>query len=106
VGIGASEATREVLLKEGIDVSKHISQKVNRDILHRSDIILVMERLHEEKILAIAPEVKNRVFLLKEFAKLNNANLDIADPIGKPLSFYEETMAVIKEAVEAVAALI
>lgn len=105
-GIGATEATRQVLQKEDIDVSKHISQRINRQLLHCSDIILVMERLHEEKILSLAPEVKNRVFLLKEFAKMNNNDLDIADPIGKPISFYEKTLQIIKEAVEVVAELI
>jgi len=106
IGIGATEATKEVLKKEGIDVSSHISQRVTRDMLHRSDFILVMEKMHEEKILQLAPEVKNRVFLLKEFAKINGTDLDIPDPVGKPLEFYEGTMGIIKEAIEVVAALI
>ena len=59
-------------------------------MIKKSDIILVMERLHEERILQIAPEAKNRVFLLKEFAKINDNNLDIADPIGRSMEFYEQ----------------
>jgi protein-tyrosine-phosphatase len=66
-----------------------------------------MERLHEQRIIQIAPEAKNRVYLLKEFAKIeDNNSLDIADPIGKPMEFYEMTFGIIKEAVERVSQLI
>jgi protein-tyrosine-phosphatase len=75
-------------------------------MLDRSDIILVMEKLHEQRLLQLAPEVKNRLFLLKEFAKISTNNMDIEDPIGKPIEFYERTLAVISEAVERVAQII
>jgi tRNA threonylcarbamoyl adenosine modification protein (Sua5/YciO/YrdC/YwlC family) len=105
-GMGATEATKEVLKREGIDVSSHRSHKITRDLIKQSDIILVMERLHEERILALTPEVKNRLFLLKEFAKISDNNLDIADPIGKPIEFYEKTFATIKDAIERISNII
>ena len=105
-GLAVSSGTREVLAKEGIDVSGHLSQKITRGMARRSDLILVMEKVHEDAVLRIAPEVKNRVFLLKEFAKINDGHPDIADPIGKPLDFYENTLASIKEAVERLSNLI
>ncbi|MCX5706257.1 MAG: low molecular weight protein arginine phosphatase, partial [Candidatus Omnitrophica bacterium] len=105
-GLGVSGGTREVLSREGIDVSTHYSQRVTKEMIKKSDFILVMEKVHQDGILKIAPEVKNRVFLLKEFAKINDNNLDIADPISKPLEFYEKTFATIKEAVEKVSNLL
>jgi len=60
----------------------------------------------EERILALAPEVKNRLFLLKEFAKIRDDSLDIPDPMGTSLDFYRQTYAVIKEAVERVVEII
>ena len=104
--MGATEETKELLKHEGLDVSSHRSQRVTRDMLDRSDIILVMEKLHEQRLLQLAPEVKNRLFLLKEFAKISTNNMDIEDPIGKPIEFYERTLAVISEAVERVAQII
>ncbi|MBN2831300.1 MAG: threonylcarbamoyl-AMP synthase [Candidatus Omnitrophica bacterium] len=101
-GLGVSAGTKEVLSREGIDVSGRLSRKVTKELARKSDLILVMERMHEDAVLRIAPEVKNRVFLLKEFAKINDRHLDIADPIGKPLDFYEKTLASIKEALERV----
>ncbi|MFH1441398.1 MAG: L-threonylcarbamoyladenylate synthase [Candidatus Omnitrophota bacterium] len=105
-GSGATEATRQVLLKEGMDVSSHSSQKITKEMLKKSDLILVMEQLHEQRILQIAPELKNRVFLLKEFVKKRDTNLDIEDPIGQPIEFYEQVFAVIKEAVEKIIEII
>jgi len=105
-GFGATDATMEVLKQEGIDVSQHRSRKVTKEMIKKSDIILVMERLHEERILMLAPEAKNRVFLLKEFARIEDSNLDITDPIGRPFEFYEKVFAVIKEAVERITNII
>jgi protein-tyrosine-phosphatase len=105
-GIGASSATREVLKRRGIDVSRHQSQRITAEMLRTSDLILVMDRMHEEKVLQVAPEAKNRVFLLKEFARIYDNDLSISDPIGQSSEFYEQTLLVIKEAVDKVAELI
>ncbi|MFH1414428.1 MAG: L-threonylcarbamoyladenylate synthase [Candidatus Omnitrophota bacterium] len=105
-GLTASEETKEVLRRENIDVSGHRSQRVTREIVNKSDVILVMEKMHEERILEISPEAKNRLFLLKEFAKIESDDLNIEDPIGKSLELYEKTFATIKEAVERVSNII
>lgn len=105
-GMGASEETREVLAKEGIDVLAHRSKRVNKELVDESDIILVMEKIHEERILQFAPEAKNRLFLLKEFAKINDSNLNIADPIGGTFAFYQEVFSTIRDAVERISKII
>ena len=105
-GLTATEEVKELLTREGIDVSAHRSQRVTQNMIKGSDIILVMEKLHEKRILQIVPEAKNRLFLLKEFAKINNNNLDIADPIGRPYEFYAQTLGIIKEAIERISNLI
>ena len=105
-GREATEQTKAVLFQEGIDVSGHRSRRVNGLMLKKTDLILVMERTHENAVLQIAPEVKNRVFLLKEFAKLDNSSVDIPDPIGMSLDFYAQTLQVIKSAVEKVAQIV
>ena len=105
-GMGATEETRTLLENEGINVSAHRSQRITHDMVKKSDIILVMERLHERKILELVPEAKNKLFLLKEFAKIRDNNLDIADPIGRSLEFYAQTLGVIKEAIERISNII
>jgi len=105
-GLGASTETREVLKNEGIDISGHRSQRVTKEMVDSSDIILAMESMHEARILELAPEAKNRLFLLKEFANMDDSNLDILDPIGGSLEFYENTFQIIKDAVERISKII
>ena len=124
-GMGASEGTRGVLAKEGIDVSQHRAQKVTRELVDQSDIILVMDSVHEDNILELAPEVKNRLFLLKEFAspvrnsgiikniekvsngaRINDSDLNISDPAGGSLEFYQDTFLTIKDAVERISKIL
>jgi protein-tyrosine phosphatase len=104
--LGVSNDTKELLAREGIDASAHRSQMLTKEMINKSDLILVMEKLHEDIVLQLAPQVKNRVFLLKEFAKIDDSNLDIEDPIGKSREFYEQTFVIIKEAVEKVSKII
>jgi tRNA threonylcarbamoyl adenosine modification protein (Sua5/YciO/YrdC/YwlC family) len=99
-GMGASFEAREVLAGEGIDVLGHRSQRISRELLDESDLILVMEDVHENKVLDLAPETKNRLFLLKEFAKINDSNLNIPDPAGGSIEFYRDTFITIKDAIE------
>lgn len=123
-GMGASMETREVLAREGMDVSSHRVQRVTRQLVDESDIILVMEDVHEDRLLALAPEAKNRLFLLKEFAnpvrnrdiiksgkvpngdKVNDSNLNIPDPAGGSLEFYQDTFLIIKDAVERISKIL
>jgi tRNA threonylcarbamoyl adenosine modification protein (Sua5/YciO/YrdC/YwlC family) len=99
-GMSATEATRSVLSRQGIDVSGHRSRRITPDMLNKADMIVVMERLHEAKVLALAPQVKNRLFLLREFTRTDGSDLDLPDPIGRPVEVYEEVFAVIREALQ------
>jgi len=105
-GVSASYEVRELLAARGIDVSGHRSQRVTGDMLNKADIILVMERLHEERLLELHPQIKNRLFLLKEFARVTDGGLDIPDPIGRPKEFYEQTLAIIGEAVDKISGIL
>jgi tRNA threonylcarbamoyl adenosine modification protein (Sua5/YciO/YrdC/YwlC family) len=105
-GMGASRETEDVLAAEGMHVSQHRAQRVTKELIDQSDIILVMEDIHEQKILQFAPQAKNRLFLLKEFAKINDNNLNIADPVGGDTRVYQQIFSMIKDAVERVSKII
>jgi len=85
----------KVLKEESIEISNHKPTRVTADIVKDADLILVMERRHKEAILEMAPEVKKKVFLLKEFAG-EKENLDIPDPIGQPEEAYRSRLQEIK----------
>ncbi len=106
LGMLPSEQTKLLLLKEGIDVSEHRARRVSDDMLKKADLILVMEKTHEKNIIERFPAVKNRVYLLKEFAKMRDEDLDITDPIGMSEEFYGNCFNEIKSAVSRIAELI
>jgi len=85
----------KVLKEEDIEISNHKPTRVTPQIVKDANLILVMEKRHKEAILEMAPEVKNRVFLLKEFAG-EKKNLDIPDPIGQPEEAYRSRLQEIK----------
>jgi protein-tyrosine-phosphatase len=86
----------KVLKEEDIEISNHKPTRVTPQIVKDADLILVMEKRHKEAILEMAPEVKNRVFLLKKFAG-EKKNLDIPDPIGQPEEAYRSRLEEIRE---------
>ena len=104
-GFRPTGETIEVMAKEGVDVSGHLSQRLTSEMVRQADLVLVMEQWHKEQILKIAPFAKSKVFLLKEYANSSHqTELEIPDPIAKPLEVYENCLRIIKECVEKVAA--
>ncbi|MCM8757498.1 MAG: L-threonylcarbamoyladenylate synthase [Candidatus Omnitrophica bacterium] len=100
-GLKPTPETLELLNREGIDFSGYVSKRVSPLMIKKSDLIFVMESLHEKRLKELVPDIKNNLFLLKEFAKIEETgSLDIADPIGKPFLEYEKTFYLIKEAIE------
>lgn len=93
-----SKETIEILREDGIDISTHRGAYVTHDLISGADLILVMGKGHKEEILAMRPDVKDKVFLLKEFA--GDGELDVIDPIGQPREIYEKCASEIKGALE------
>jgi len=108
LGMAPTADTVELLQKEDIDVSAHKATNLSDMMIKKSDIILVMEKIHEERILKRVPSARNRLYLLKEFTKMTGGgeDLNIYDPISKPSWFYEEIFATIKEAIKRMGELI
>lgn len=88
-GMHATKEAQEVLGKEGVYVSDHVARKLTDLEICEADLIFVMEEMHKRRILERDPQAEKKIRLL-----------DIADPIGMDMDFYERNFAVIKEAIE------
>lgn len=109
-GDRASENAVRTLMDEwAIDISSHRSKRLNEKDLKNSDIILTMTRNHKNTIVSALPELKHKVFTLKEFVLDSQVNprigeydftLDIQDPYGMPLNVYKKCARDIKNAVD------
>ena len=100
-GFSPAVSTIRIMKDEGIDVSGYKSTALSKDLIDKSDLILVMESMHEREILKLVPDARTKVFLLKEFVKEAGDTEDffIIDPIGQPLNVYEKVVTEIEKAI-------
>lgn len=104
-GFRPTRETIEVMAQHGIDVSSHLTQRLTNQMVEEADLILVMERIHKQEILNRVPSAKKKVFLLREFAECipgPSVDIEIPDPIAKPMDVYESCFRVIQELAEKV----
>lgn len=99
-GQEASFEAKELLKNEGIDLSDYHAKSVNPNMIREADLILVMTSAHKQQLLLEYPFIKNRLYLLKEFAKITESPLDITDPVGQGSDVYKRVFIEIKQAVK------
>ena len=93
-GQPASAEAVEALTKLGLDLSKHRSRSVTRELIQEADIIYTMTDAHRRAILEIAPWAAEKVHRL-------DPQGDVEDPIGSDATVYQRTAEVIRRKLEA-----
>ncbi len=99
VGAPATEETVAVLEEWGIDAREHRSQPLSWELLDWADLILTMETWHKQYILAKAPELQDRVFVLTEFVGEDG---EVPDPYGTARRACREIRDLIQQLVSKV----
>lgn len=102
-GMGPTPETIEVMRRQGVDVSAHVNQFLSPELVAHADAIFCMEEHHKEEVLSLDPAAEGKVHLLRSFENSHPGDFGIPDPIGQPLSVYQQCALVIREAVERVA---
>ncbi len=105
-----TKETITVMGAEGVDVSGCISQRLNLDLIKQSDLILVMEMHHKDRVKRWDGDAASKTYLLKEFGaapgRRDPSELEIGDPIGRPLEYYAACVKEIKSNMERIVDLI
>lgn len=65
----ASPQARAVMAEIGLDLSEHKARALSREVLQEADIILTMTERHKNQIEKLWPEVRDKVYVLKEYAR-------------------------------------
>jgi protein-tyrosine-phosphatase len=86
-GFPASPNAVRALQEQGIDISSHSSRHLTPEMIESADLLVTMTRAHRDAVVAIAPESRGKVFLLKSFGVAQSA-ADIYDPVGEALDVY------------------
>jgi protein-tyrosine phosphatase len=87
----------------GIDISGHVARTLDRAMLEESDLIVVMENEHRERVLELSPEAGQKTSILTEFGEESGKRGFVADPYGLPEWAYESCFAKIESNVSALA---
>ncbi len=96
-GFPASSFVIEICKENGIDISRHKSKSINKNIVQKSDIILVMEEEHFLAIKRYFPSVIKKTFLLKKFPEWSE-DIDFTYNIDDPISYdFEEYGEIFNE---------
>jgi protein-tyrosine phosphatase len=131
----ATDHTVEVLAEMGVDLSDHVSRRIDPEMLAASDLVLAMTRNHSWAVAAHDPAVMHRTFLLGEIVRLGElegprrdlplrdwvarvdarrtdhkrigrADDEIADPLGEPVDTYRRTAERVQRSVDRLVALL
>ncbi len=78
----------KVMEENDLDYSDHTPTRINKKIMKKSDLILVMTESHKKILTSKFPDYKDKIFLLSEFA--GQEKKDISDPIGQGLKAYRK----------------
>ena len=84
----------QLLLKKNIDISGYRASQLNREMIHKAELILVMELNQKVTIEECEPSARGKVFRLGEWGKF-----DIADPYKQDLLVFEKSLALIEKGV-------
>ena len=127
-GREATSEAIETLRARGVNLEAHRSRALEIDELRAADIIVAMTSVHVREITSLAPDVVDRIVLMKELKEIEPAAappdadasgrvaallggkrpkhrraLDVDDPMGLPIGAYERAVREIEEGVEVLA---
>ena len=114
-GAPATDHAVAVCADRGIDISAHVSRRLERPMIEAADLVIAMARDHLREAVVTAPAAFARTFTLRELVRRidakPNASLaelhagreisdyvkgdpadDVADPVGMSRARYEETV--------------
>jgi protein-tyrosine-phosphatase len=98
-GNAATAMAQRVAAEHEVDLSGHRAKAVSEALLTWCDLTLVMEKTHEQDLLASYPEARGKVLLLRHFARHGSRRRGIADPYGLQYDAYRFCFLDIHEAV-------
>jgi len=101
VGSPAAANAVEVMREAGLNLTRHRAQQLTPAMLEASDLVLVMDDYHRQRVVELSPDAAGRTRLLLSFAGRDEK---VEDPIGLSVECYRLTRDTMRPALEQVAA--
>ena len=99
-GRPAPEPVREAAAEHGVDISRHRTSHITREMLADADIVLCMEKDHLVEVGVVLPDKSGKYRLLSDFGPPAIRGEEIEDPYGAPKDFLLMIYEQIEECVE------
>ena len=84
----------QLMIEKGIDISDYRARQLNKDMIRKADLILVMELSHKIAIEESEPSARGKVFRLGEWGKF-----EISDPYKQELSAFVKSLNLIEQGI-------
>ena len=98
-GNSATHMAQRVAEEFGVDLFEHKAKSVSKELVAWSSLILVMEKSHQDTLLADYPEAEGKTRLIRHFARFGSKLRGIADPYGLRYDAYRFCFLDIEDAV-------
>ncbi len=95
VGSPMDATALQLLAENGIDGTMHRAHQLTPTILRQADLVLGMEKNHVAAMIRLAPEVRDKVYLLDKWLHGN----DIPDPYRQQRTVFEHVHEIITQGV-------
>lgn len=89
-----TEMNFQILWAErGVDLSAHRAEQLAPADVKHADLVLTMTQKHKTRVIEANPDAADKTFTLVEYATGGKDEID--DAFGKPLEFYQKTLAAL-----------
>lgn len=89
----------DVMREYGIDLSKHRATNIRNSNIKDMDVILCATTSHKNNVISMYPELKEKVYTMKEYAGYDKKDIDIKDPWGYGIATYRMCAAEIEDCI-------
>lgn len=90
----------DVMREYGIDLSKHRATNIRNSNIKDMDVILCATNSHKNNVISMYPELKEKVYTMKEYAGYDKKDIDIKDPWGYGIAIYRMCAAEIEDCID------
>jgi protein-tyrosine phosphatase len=96
-GNHASHYSVEVLADQGFDISGHLSQPIDKELLAWADLVMCLATGHVEALRAEFPRDAYKIYLL---TSMSGPPYSVHDPYGEPRFAYERMVKEVTKLVD------
>ncbi len=90
----------EVMDEYGINLTLHRATNVNESNILQMDVILCATTSHKNMLINMYPNLKERIYTMKEYVGFDKNDLDIKDPWGYGIEVYRVCAAEIEKCID------